>query len=245
MTALERALVVYAEAKGYEVERQSRGQIEKWELLEQPIGFNFAFNRYRLRDPRNMHKVCNSLYAEYLPNIPEKSISEMVENIKKFKPAGFSCKTKILTREEIEEMNKPKEEEFDVKAYVKSLVRTPEYLERCKEVDPIIEILEAYKNGETIERKEKYSSYEWSECETMELFNPMDFDYRIVPKVQDRDPLKITDKEILYLKRNFVTAKRIGDGCVTILNKNYITEPNEWLYFNAKSQKWQRGLPNE
>ena len=132
MTALERALVVYAEAKGYEVERQSRGQIEKWELLEQPIGFNFAFNRYRLRDPRNMHKVCDSLYAEYLPNIPEKSISEMVENIKKYKPAGFSCKTKMYTREEIEEMNKPKEEEFDVKAYVKSLVQTPEYLERCK-----------------------------------------------------------------------------------------------------------------
>lgn len=240
MTALERALVVYAEAKGYEVERQSRGQIEKWELLEQPIGFNFAFNRYRLRDPGNMHKVCNSLYAEYLPNIPEKSISEMVENIRKYKPAGFSCKTKMYTREEIEEMNKPKEEEFDVKAYVKSLVETPEYLERCKEVNPIIEILEAYKNGETIELKEKYSSYEWSELWKGHVWNFSDFDYRISPKQPEAIPATEEELEYMGLRGKWFWIKDKKTGKMDKSPRLLVDVYDGLFYiFNPVSKTWQ------
>jgi len=235
MTALERALVVYAEAKGYEVERQSRGQIEKWELLEQPIGFNFAFNRYRLRDPRNMHKVCNSLYAEYLPNIPEKSISEMVENIKKFKPAGFSCKTKILTREEIEEMNKPKEEEFDVKAYVKSLVETPEYLKREKEVDPIIEILESYKNGETIEIWDQYQE-RWYKVEKP-MWDFVENRYRVAPKQPEAIPA--TEEELNKAIRDswgwIMKNKETGEIKV---RKFAPVNKEEWWKLNVENRTW-------
>ena len=145
-----------------------------------------------------------------------------------------SPKTRLFL--EIEEMNKPKEEEFDVKAYVKSLVQTPEYLERCKEVNPIIEILEAYRNGEKIELKEKYSSYEWSKLWKGHVWNFSDFDYRISPKQPEAIPA--TEEELKEIDRGMICIKNKQTGQFGWVMK---TDPiPEGMYiFDAETKTWQ------
>ena len=133
-------------------------------------------------------------------------------------------------------MNKPKEEEFDVKAYVKSLVQTPEYLERCKEVNPIIEILEAYKRGEKIELKEKYSDYAWSECENMELFNPMDFDYRIAPKQSEAIPATEEELEII---NDTLFVKNKETGYLGWVKKSKVKDMSKILVLDEQTKTWQ------
>jgi len=195
------------------------GMTEDWSSIYTLRDAEFTFGgmfRYRVKDESNPG------FESRKPDFP--------------KPAGFSCKTKMYTREEIEEMNKPKEEEFDVKAYVKSLVQTPEYLERCKEVDPIIEILEAYKNGETIERKEKYSSYEWSKLWKGHVWNFSDFDYRISPKQPEAIPA--TEEELKEIDRGMICIKNKQTGQFGWVMK---TDPiPEGMYiFDAETKTWQ------
>ena len=244
MTALERALVVYAEAKGYEIDTKKKTDGRPaWRIKEPDESFKFRSQFYRIKDLGTAYMVycelANSFGGQYPKTItPNHERTWNIEDLKKVPRQGFSCKTKILAREEIEEMNKPKEEEFDVKAYVKSLVQTPEYLERCKEVNPIIEILEAYKNGETIERKEKYSSYEWSECETMELFNPMDFDYRISPKQPEAIPATEEELEIIGKGVSWCRNKKDPNrmGCIRHNDK---LNKSDWFLFDEQTKTWQ------
>lgn len=137
-------------------------------------------------------------------------------------------------------MNKPKEEEFDVKAYVKSLVQTPEYLGRCKEVNPIIEILEAYKRGETIERKEKYSDYPWIKCEDMDILNPMDFVYRIAPK--QPEAIQATEEELEEVKSEPKPCFWIKDkktGITWKLTEMGIGVMQDFYIFDKQTKTWQ------
>lgn len=109
MTALERALVVYAEAKGHEVEYLHKDNIQ-WNIKD-TAGFNFEHFKYRIMNKKDYRKVYDELSdffkPLYAPEQPSKLLSDM-ERVK-YKPAGFSCKTKMYTREEIEKMNKAKE----------------------------------------------------------------------------------------------------------------------------------------
>lgn len=204
MTALERALVVFAHAKGYEIEYLHKDNIQ-WNIKD-TAGFNFEHFKYRIMNKKDYRKVYDELSdffkPLYSPEQPSKLLSDM-ERVK-YKPAGFSCKTKMYTREEIEEMNKPKEEEFDVKAYVKSLVETPEYLERCKEVNPIIEILEAYKNGENnFEIQSKTSTDEgWKPLEDKPSWNFGYVNYRISPKQPEAIPATEEELEEIKAEKN-------------------------------------------
>ena len=266
MTALERALVVYAEAKGYEVEVFDEGH-QDWEPKLSKEYFNFNFN-YRIKTRGDFHKASESLFQCFTG---KKTIPEMMENLKKYKPAGFSCKSGLEEVSELLEKNnvkiginsdpniipnydnfindfveedlvRPKEDDFDVKAYVKSLVQTPEYLERCKEVDPIIEILGSYKNGETIERKEKYSSYEWSKLWKGHVWNFSDFDYRISPKQPEAIPA--TEEELKEIDRGMICIKNKQTGQFGWVMK---TDPiPEGMYiFNSVSKTWQDWGRNE
>ena len=237
MTALERALVVYAEAKGYEVEVFDEGH-QDWEPKLSKEYFNFNFN-YRIKTRGDFHKASESLFQCFTG---KKTIPEMMENIKKYKPAGFSCKTKMYTREEIEEMNKPKEEEFDVKAYVKSLVETPEYLERCKEVNPIIEILEAYKNGENnFEIQSKTSTDEgWKPLEDKPSWNFGYVNYRISPKQPEAIPA--TEEELEEVKSEPKPCFWIKDkktGITWKLTEMGIGVMQDFYIFDKQTKTWQ------
>ena len=241
MTALERALVVYAEAKGYSIELEYR--LGFWKNKEEGYGFDFINFSYRIKNREDYRKTYDELSDFFKPlYTPEKKRTWNIEDLKKVPRQGFSCKTVTLTREEIEEMNKPKEKEFDVKAYVKSLVEMPEEKERYEEVQPIIEILEAYKNGETIERKEKYSSYEWSELWKGHVWNFSDFDYRISPKQPEAIPA--TEEELKEIDRGMICIKNKQTGQFGWVMK---TDPiPEGMYiFNSVSKTCQDWGRNE
>ena len=239
MTALERALVVYAEAKGYSIELEYR--LGFWKNKEEGYGFDFINFSYRIKNREDYRKTYDELSDFFKPlYTPEKKRTWNIEDLKKYKSAGFSCKTKMYTREEIEEMNKPKEKEFDVKAYVKSLVETPEYLERCKEVDPIVEILDAYKRGETIERKEKYSDYPWIKCEDMDILSPMDFVYRIAPK--QPEAIQATEEELEEVKSEPKPCFWIKDkktGITWKLTEMGIGVMQDFYIFDKQTKTWQ------
>lgn len=242
MTPIERALVVYAEAKGYEVEYLHRDDIQ-WNCNDKGY-FNFNYSRYRIMDKRDERKVYDELSdffkPLYAPEQPSKLLSDL-ERVK-YKPAGFSCKTKILTREEIEEMNKPKEEEFDVKAYVKSLVETPEYLERCKEVNPIIEILEAYKNGENnFEIQSKTPTDEgWKPLEDKPSWNFGYVNYRISPK--QPEAIQATEEELEEVKSEPKPCFWIKDkktGITWKLTEMGIGVMQDFYIFDKQTKTWQ------
>ena len=101
MTALERALVVFAAAKGYEIEYLHKDSFE-WNIKEtghlDEVGyFNFDFNKYRIMNKEDFRKVHDELSDFFKPlYTPEKKRTWNIENIKKFKPAGFSCKTNSI-----------------------------------------------------------------------------------------------------------------------------------------------------
>lgn len=247
MTAIERALVVFAAAKGYEIEYLHKDSFE-WNIKEtghlDEVGyFNFDFNKYRIMNKEDFRKVHDEL-SDFFKSLytPEKKRTWNIEDLKKFKPAGFSCKTKMYTREEIEEMNKPKEKEFDVKAYVKSLVETPEYLERCKEVDPIIEILEAYKNGEdNFEIQSKTSTDEgWKPLEDKPSWNFGYVNYRISPK--QPEAIQATEEELEEVKSEPKPCFWIKDkktGITWKLTEMGIGVMQDFYIFDKQTKTWQ------
>lgn len=137
-------------------------------------------------------------------------------------------------------MDKPKEDDFDVKAYVKSLVETPEYLKREKEVDPIIEILESYKNGENnFEIQSKTSTDEgWKPLEDKPSWNFGYVNYRIAPKQPEAIPateeeLEIIGKGVLWC-RNKKDPNRMG-----WIRHNDKLNSSEWYLFDAETKTWQ------
>ena len=239
MTALERALVVYAEAKGYEIEVEYRAGF--WKNKQYEGKFDFGQCEYKIKQSRGFELGPVTVLRQLTDEITKITNPGFESRKSDYpKPAGFSCKTKMYTREEIEEMNKPKEKEFDVKAYVKSLVETPEYLERCKEVNPIIEILEAYKRGETIERKEKYSDYPWIKCEDMDILNPMDFVYRIAPK--QPEAIQATEEELEEVKSEPKPCFWIKDkktGITWKLTEMGIGVMQDFYIFDKQTKTWQ------
>ena len=247
MTALERALVVFAAAKGYEIEYLHKDSFE-WNIKEtghlDEVGyFNFDFNKYRIMNKEDFRKVHDELSDFFKPlYTPEKKRTWNIEDLKKVPRQGFSCKTVTLTREEIEEMNKPKEKEFDVKKYVKSLVQTPEYLERCKEVNPIIEILEAYKNGENnFEIQSKTSTDEgWKPLEDKPSWNFGYVNYRISPKQPEAIPA--TEEELEEVKSEPKPCFWIKDkktGITWKLTEMGIGVMQDFYIFDKQTKTWQ------
>ena len=247
MTAIERALVVFAAAKGYEIEYLHKDSFE-WNIKEtghlDEVGyFNFDFNKYRIMNKEDFRKVHDELSDFFKPlYTPEKKRTWNIEDLKKYKSAGFSCKTKMYTREEIEEMNKPKEKEFDVKKYVKSLVQTPEYLERCKEVNPIIEILEAYKNGENnFEIQSKTSTDEgWKPLEDKPSWNFGYVNYRISPK--QPEAIQATEEELEEVKSEPKPCFWIKDkktGITWKLTEMGIGVMQDFYIFDKQTKTWQ------
>ena len=247
MTAIERALVVFAAAKGYEIEYLHKDSFE-WNIKEtghlDEVGyFNFDFNKYRIMNKEDFRKVHDELSDFFKPlYTPEKKRTWNIEDLKKVPRQGFSCKTVTLTREEIEEMNKPKEKEFDVKKYVKSLVQTPEYLERCKEVNPIIEILEAYKNGENnFEIQSKTSTDEgWKPLEDKPSWNFGYVNYRIAPKQPEAIPATEEElKEIEAEKNNCFWVKDKLSGVTWKFYQMGADVLKNFYVFNSISKTWQ------
>ena len=106
MTAIERALVVYAEAKGYEIEVETNPNI--WYNKENCGLFNFS-RKYRIKNKKDYRKVYDELSDFFKPLYSPEQTSELLSDMErvKYKPAGFSCETKMYTREEIEELYKP------------------------------------------------------------------------------------------------------------------------------------------
>jgi len=103
MTALERALVVYAEAKGYEIEVHIEDTL--WNVKGTPGFFNFATCDYRIKNREDYRKTYDELSDFFKPlYTPEKKRTWNIEDLKKAPRQGFSCKTKMYTSEEIEEM---------------------------------------------------------------------------------------------------------------------------------------------
>jgi hypothetical protein len=247
MTAIERALVVFAAAKGYEIEYLHKDSFE-WNIKEtghlDEVGyFNFDFNKYRIMNKEDFRKVHDELSDFFKPlYTPEKKRTWNIEDLKKVPRQGFSCKTVTLTREEIEEMNKPKEKEFDVKKYVKSLVQTPEYLERCKEVNPIIEILEAYKNGENnFEIQSKTSTDEgWKPLEDKPSWNFGYVNYRISPK--QPEAIQATEEELEEVKSEPKPCFWIKDkktGITWKLTEMGIGVMQDFYIFDKQTKTWQ------
>ena len=139
-------------------------------------------------------------------------------------------------------MNKPKEKEFDVKKYVKSLVQTPEYLERCKEVNPIIEILEAYKNGENnFEIQSKTSTDEgWKPLEDKPSWNFGYVNYRISPKQPEAIPA--TEEELEEVKSEPKPCFWIKDkktGITWKLTEMGIGVMQDFYIFDKQTKTWQ------
>ena len=111
-------------------------------------------------------------------------------------------------------------------------------MERCKEVNPIIEILESYKRGETIERKEKYSDYPWSKCENMNIFNPMDFVYRIAPKQPEAIPATEEELEIIGKGVRWCRNKKDPNRMGWVRHNDKLNS-SEWYLFDAETKTWQ------
>ena len=59
-------------------------------------------------------------------------------------------------------------------------------------------------------------------------------------KTKQRTPsTRITMKELDYFAFNFVRVKHKIDGRLAILNKDFITEPDEWYYLNHNTATWE------
>ena len=65
MTPLERALVVYAEAKGYEIEYLHRDGFQ-WNIKDTAF-FNFGFFKYRIMNKEDYRKVYDELSDFFKP----------------------------------------------------------------------------------------------------------------------------------------------------------------------------------
>ena len=202
------------------------GMTEDWSSIYTLRDAEFTFGgmfRYRVKDESNPG------FESRKPDFP--------------KPAGFSCKSGLEEVSELLEKNNVKiEEEFDVKAYVKSLVQTPEYLERCKEVDPIIEILEAYKNGEdNFEIQSKTSTDEgWKPLEDKPSWNFGYVNYRISPK--QPEAIQATEEELEEVKSEPKPCFWIKDkktGITWKLTEMGIGVMQDFYIFDKQTKTWQ------
>ena len=209
MTALERALVVYAEAKGYEIEVHIEDTL--WNVKGTPGFFNFATCDYRAKStkgkpeiwklPRQLFDAIQIVFIDGSPDpdrlAPNHERTWNIEDLKKYKPAGFSCKTKMYTREEIEEMNKPKRSPFETDS--------PEVKRRYAKVTPFILLMEAWAEGEEIEFRAKPRKYDevepWGKYPSPNKMPEWNFslvDYRKAPK--QPEPIPATEEELEEIK---------------------------------------------
>ena len=222
MTALERALVVYAEAKGHEVEYLHKDNIQ-WNIKD-TAGFNFEHFKYRIMNKKDYRKVHDELSDFFKPlHTPEKKRTWNIEDLKKHKPAGFSCKTVTLTREEIEEMNKPKE-------------ASPEYKERYEKVAPFIKILQMWADGNEIESQSKIGAdREWRKLPDNPGWNFNYSNYRLAGKPFTSPA---TEEDLKYME-NYEWFKEVGSELKFYLDKTSLPKNGFYQIFDPVSRTWQ------
>jgi len=111
-------------------------------------------------------------------------------------------------------------------------------LERCKEVNPIIEILESYKNGETIEIWDQYQE-RWYKVEKP-MWDFVENRCRVAPKQPEAIPA--TEEELEEVKSEPKPCFWIKDkktGITWKLTEMGIGVMQDFYIFDKQTKTWQ------